>query len=857
MIRKIALGLILVAVAGHAAYQWKSVQIRGGGYVPGIIFHPAETGLAYIRTDIGGSYRLNADDSSWTPLNDMFTDGGDMGSIALGIDASDANYLYLTGGLYTDLSWCNGASFLRSADKGVSWTKISLNASTVSGISYTVANKDSALCLAGNGEGRGMGNRVAAKGTTIYLATNQNGLLKSTDRGNTWTTVSHFGNTVGIGAVAFDAAGNIYAAPSAGGLYKSANGSSWTQVSGFTGIIYQMVYSSGDNTIWMTVNTGKPLDQNEISGGSVYKYNVTAGSIVQVTMPAKGGKDYGYLGISVNPTNSNQVLVSTGGWWKGSGGPASGTSFVSHEGIFMTLDGGSSWTDIIGSGSFDAGSAGSSATSNPHWISALAVDPFDKDHVVFGTGYGVWSTYNATATAPTWYFTDTGIEETAPLGLVSTTYGAPLVSALGDIDGFYHASLDVAQSSRHQVEAGTNYAIDYAGLYPHVMIRIFKEATKGLGAYSTNGGKTWTSFAAYPPFVNSGYSNTYTNETNFAAISADASAIVWNMEKYGVYYSTDFGSTWKASATKASLLAGYRVIADKVTPGTFYLYANLTTADSSGYLYKSVDNGANWTVVRSDLEYDDSWASNNFRLFVSPDAAGDLWITQGANIYKCDDPNGNWCAWYQYTGEIPWTGKANDDNVVYHSTDGGKTVVAVDSLLYATYIGFGKGKTAGVSAVYAAGMVKPGIAGVFRSDDQGKTWTKIDDDAHQYGGISMIVGDPCVDSRIYVTGAGRGIIYGQEPGSTVDASCANREENGTPGELSIRVTPEPQINESFFYREGLNLISVASVQLYDLSGRWIRSAKPSGGIANMSLMGLNKGVYLAKSGSKTMKVNLQ
>ncbi len=313
MIRKVAISLIVAVVAVHAAYQWKSVQIRGGGYVPGILFHPAETGLVYIRTDIGGSYRLNADDSTWTSLNDMFTDGNDMGSIALGIDASDASYLYLTGGLYTDLSWCSGASFLRSADKGISWTRIPLNDSTVSGISYTKVNGDSAICLAGNGEGRGMGNRIAAKGTTIYLATNQNGLLKSVNRGDTWATVSQFGNTVGIGAVVFDAAGNIYAAPYAGGLYKSTDGSTWTQVSGFTGIVYQMVYSSGDNTIWMTVNTGKPFDQNEISGGKVYKYSVTAGSIAEVTMPAKGEKDYGYLGISVNPKNSNQVFVSTGG----------------------------------------------------------------------------------------------------------------------------------------------------------------------------------------------------------------------------------------------------------------------------------------------------------------------------------------------------------------------------------------------------------------------------------------------------------------------------------------------------------------------------------------------------------------
>jgi hypothetical protein len=46
MIRKVAISLIVAVVAVHAAYQWKSVQIRGGGYVPGILFHPAETGLS-------------------------------------------------------------------------------------------------------------------------------------------------------------------------------------------------------------------------------------------------------------------------------------------------------------------------------------------------------------------------------------------------------------------------------------------------------------------------------------------------------------------------------------------------------------------------------------------------------------------------------------------------------------------------------------------------------------------------------------------------------------------------------------------------------------------------------------------
>lgn len=41
----------------------------GGGFTPGIVFNPSAKGVAYARTDIGGAYRLNSDDT-WTPLMD-------------------------------------------------------------------------------------------------------------------------------------------------------------------------------------------------------------------------------------------------------------------------------------------------------------------------------------------------------------------------------------------------------------------------------------------------------------------------------------------------------------------------------------------------------------------------------------------------------------------------------------------------------------------------------------------------------------------------------------------------------------------------------------------------------------------
>lgn len=65
--------LYLVAAtstAVQAALTWKNVKFGGGGgFTPGIVFHPTAKGVAYARTDIGGLYRLNPDDS-WTPVTD-------------------------------------------------------------------------------------------------------------------------------------------------------------------------------------------------------------------------------------------------------------------------------------------------------------------------------------------------------------------------------------------------------------------------------------------------------------------------------------------------------------------------------------------------------------------------------------------------------------------------------------------------------------------------------------------------------------------------------------------------------------------------------------------------------------------
>jgi len=53
-----------------------------------------------------------------------------------------------------------------------------------------------------------------------------------------------------------------------------------------------------------------------------------------------------------------------------------------------------------------------------------------------------------------------------------------------------------------------------------------------------------------------------------------------------------------------------------------------------------------------------------------------------------------------------------------------------------------------------------GQYGLFRSTDAAQHWLRINDDAHQWGLVLHVSGDPKVFGRVYVGSHGRGVIYG-------------------------------------------------------------------------------------------------
>ena len=84
------------------SYVWKSVAIRGGGFVPGLIFSTVAKGMLYARTDMGTAYRWDDTHSSWIPLMDWLSKSQEqyVGVEAIAPDPVDSNTVYMAVGTY-------------------------------------------------------------------------------------------------------------------------------------------------------------------------------------------------------------------------------------------------------------------------------------------------------------------------------------------------------------------------------------------------------------------------------------------------------------------------------------------------------------------------------------------------------------------------------------------------------------------------------------------------------------------------------------------------------------------------------------------------------------------------------------
>ena len=728
-------------------YTWKSVQIVGGGFVDGFVFHPTAKDVVYARTDIGGAYRRDPQTHRWIPMLDWvpYADLNLMGVESIAVDPSDPNKVYLAAGTYTAPEVPDGA-ILRSSNQGQTWERTNVP-----------------IKFGGNEAGRGNGERMAVDpndGRVLFLGTRKSGLWKSADGAVTWAKVGHFpkdvlqlsaeeaklpvwigGGRSSIVFVVFDptsgtkgnASRTVYAGVSVmgkPGLFRSDDaGVTWKLVPGQpTKYRPNHAVLASDGNLFISYGTDPgPMPMVD---GAVWKLNTRSGAWTDIT-PDKpdAQRKFGYGAVSVDARNPKVVIAS---------------SFYRPKGeeVFRSTDGGATWKPVFGSGGvYDYALAPYVKDTDIHWLFDIELDPSNGDHAMFTTGYGGWETYdlgNLDKNLPThWSVMSPGIEETVALALYSPTKGAPLVTAIGDYSGFVHWDLDKPAPDGNPKPPFLGNTKDVSGgeKNPNVIVRVGRardwENDKNLG-YSLDGGKSWHEPASLPsPKPSEGD----------IAVSTDGAIWVWTARRTSIFdravpsVTSDKGATWKVCA---GLPEETRVVADRVNPKRFYAIALF-----DGKLFESVDGAAHFTerplILPDGLPKRGGGGKDNRsdrgddrggqdRLYATPGREGDLWLAS-------------------YDG-------------LYHSAAAGKDFVRMPAVEQIHAFGFGKeAPGAKIAALYLVGTVS-GQRGFFRSTDGGAAWLRINDDQHQWGLVLQITGDPKKFGRVYVGTHGRGTFYG-------------------------------------------------------------------------------------------------
>jgi xyloglucan-specific exo-beta-1,4-glucanase len=717
---------------------WTSAKWGGGGYVTGLVFHPTTANLLYARTDIGGAYRWNQPTSSWVPITDGLGFGAAEASFhgveSIAIDPNNDQRVYLAAGMYT--SGGNGRLYI-SGNRGDQWTYVALP-----------------FPLGGNNPGRAIGERLMVdpnKPSTLFYGSRTAGLWKSADSGLTWAQVTSLssakltqdqvnalggGSAIGVETVVYDTATKgsgtatqtIYApiAPDyvqtaglASNLYKSTNGgASWTPVAvPISGYHIPHMVRAADGMFYVVFT--RDAGPGSAGPARLYKFDGSNWTLL------RSDDSVGYGGVSVSGTGATtRIALGVTNTWG---------NFPGQRILQLSDDAGRNWREI------EAMTPGEVSWG---WIDDVEIDPFNRDHILHVAG-GVMQTRNASSATPTWAMTVDGLEETAVLGLATPPAGATytVINSMGDVGAWVHTNLATKPTLTPATDWSNSFAADMAWSDPQYMatIGVVLGNNTAYGMWSGDGGKTWAKFASYAP----GAAENTGGEASIAITARNKA--VWAPGYSVPSYTTDNGATWTPTnlpAINSVFPRAYHLVADRKNPNKVYAY------DSGGHwwgtpgkVYTSTDGGHTFTLSQGSVNA--GLAPNYFgstSLAVNPNVEGDLWLADGNAVYHSTDSGATWAKLSNFasifTGN-PWP-----------------------QVQGASAIALGKAKAGAPysAAVYVVGVIS-GVWGVHRSDDGGATWTRFNDDAHQFGGIGAIAADQNTYGRIYISGTGRGMLY--------------------------------------------------------------------------------------------------
>ncbi|NLB69673.1 MAG: hypothetical protein GX804_08350, partial [Lentisphaerae bacterium] len=483
-----------------------------------------------------------------------------------------------------------------------------------------------------------------------------------------------------------------------------------------------------------------------LSDKKLWRVDLTSDTTEEITpldLSTTQGKMWGYSTLAASPENSDWLVVFTRSHGDGA--------------FFRSKDGGKNWERfdnwehrqgkrlIYEHAPYEAHVGGGCHVFNGVW------------DVVFDTAYpkqlwvafwpGVLSSDDIWATPLVFRAVSEGHEEVCVFDLVTPSQGAPVVSGLMDVGGFVHWDTDKQpqttmigvsgpEGPHGQIAPLEVTSLDFCEAQPEFLVagacwRYFPPPDgygSGNARYSEDGGKTWRQFPAKPfPGAKDG---------RIAVSAASPDNIVW-MPRHdsatGVWYTRDRGRTWHPSKGAPTgiiwpdlVFTFYKPLAaDRKRDGVFYLYDK-----NDGRFYRSEDGGAEWRHV-SRLPAQGGAHYVNHRIIALPGLSGHLFA-------------------------------ALQEHGLFRSQDAGNTWVRLTGIDFAESAGTGMPSSGNTPpSLWLIGRIKgetdPALS-IYRSNDLGASWTRIDDATLGWPSESIIAGDRQRPDRVYVGTNGRGIF---------------------------------------------------------------------------------------------------
>jgi photosystem II stability/assembly factor-like uncharacterized protein len=626
---------------------------RRGAMANAMVVDPRNSNVVYMGAPGGGVWKTTDGGVNWTPLTDQQNSLA-VGAIALDPVHPDTIYVgtgNLLGGIY-------GAGVLKSTDGGTTWTDITgpfvgpfTERSSGGGahiVSIVVNPANTQIVLAGVS----LDHPAGCPHSLDY-----SGVYRSTDGGATWTSTPVFpvGTATAVlfdpvnANVAYAAIGEFFCpTTSQNGIYKSTDaGLTWSPMNGSGA---NKLPASNSYPIYLAQSASTPATlYAAIVGNPTVIYKTTDGGTnwTPTTRPPlvrPNGQ------IAVHPANANIV-------------------FVGAEGLYRSLDGGSTWSQIntgvdgvsifgdIRSMGFSAGGAKlyvgddggphstlDAANAAIHWSNlcdtvatneyypGISVHPTDP--IVFGgtqdhgitkySGSLLWTTVQGcdggwTAINPV---TPSIVYGTCPLG------GSAVIqksASNGDSGTWFSAQNGVNLSDR--------MILPPLVMDPSNPQRLYFGTNR---VYLTiDGASNWTAVSGSLP--------TTDDAINTIAAGSDGNTVYMGSNDGVVQVTTNAsagaGATWNTRTAGLPTRSVTQFAVDPAIPATAYVtFSGFTLApDTKGHVFKTTNSGTSWIDISSnlpDIPADD--------IVIDPDIPNTLYLATDIGVFRSTNGGGSW-----------------------------------------------------------------------------------------------------------------------------------------------------------------------------------------------------------------------